>query len=330
MRKFLIAVVFLLGVIFVITRLAEVKEIVDTLKRGDIRYILLALAVQAIWLLNIAASYQAIYRTLCIEEKLSSLFFMAAGANFANVVAPTAGMSGVAVFATEAKRRGYSPALATLTGVLFVLFDYAGFLCILAVGLIILLRRNNITSTEIIASGIFVILASAITALLFLGLRSAEALGNVLTWLANHINRGLHPFIHHPYLSEVRAMEFAHDAAQGLTEIRRNPRNLVLPLILALSSKTLLIIVLYLVFLAFKVPASVGTLIAGFSISYLFLIISPTPSGLGIVEGVLTLVLSSMYISLGAAAVITIAYRGITFWLPLLLGAIALRFLHSD
>jgi uncharacterized membrane protein YbhN (UPF0104 family) len=36
-----------------------------------------------------------------------------------------------------------------------------------------------------------------------------------------------------------------------------------------------------------------------------------------------------MYISLGDATLITLAYRGITFWLPLLAGMIALRSLEK-
>jgi hypothetical protein len=80
-------------------------------------------------------------------------------------------------------------------------------------------------------------------------------------------------------------------------------------------------------FLAFGTEISIGTLVAGFSIGYLFLIVSPTPAGVGFVEGGLTLALTSLSVPLGAAAVITLAYRGITFWLPLLLGMLAFRIL---
>jgi uncharacterized membrane protein YbhN (UPF0104 family) len=58
-------------------------------------------------------------------------------------------------------------------------------------------------------------------------------------------------------------------------------------------------------------------------------IISPTPAGIGVVEGALTLALTSMYISLEDAAVITLSYRGITFWIPMLVGMISLRALEK-
>jgi uncharacterized protein (TIRG00374 family) len=204
-----------------------------------------------------------------------------------------------------------------------------GLIGILLVGLIILIRRNDLTLVVIVASAALVGLAMLFAFLLNLGMQSAEALGNALAKIAHFINRILRPFIHREYLSEVRAHEFAHDAAEGLIKMRSKPQTMIMPLVLALTNKTFLIIILLLVFLAFKIPLSIGTIIACFSIGYLFVIISPTPAGIGVVEGALTLALTSMYISLEDAAVITLSYRGITFWIPLLFGMISLRVLEK-
>jgi glycosyltransferase 2 family protein len=51
-------------------------------------------------------------------------------------------------------------------------------------------------------------------------------------------------------------------------------------------------LVLVCAFLSFKVQFSTGTIVAGFSMAYLFLIVSPTPSGIGIVEGLMPLALA--------------------------------------
>jgi len=87
--------------------------------------------------------------------------------------------------------------------------------------------------------------------------------------------------------------------------------------------------ILLISFLSFKVPFTASTIIGGFSIAYLFLIVSPTPSGIGIVEGVMPLALSSLNVPWSQAVIITLAYRGITFWLPLGAGAIAFRMLNG-
>jgi glycosyltransferase 2 family protein len=327
MRKLLIAVALLLGVVFIITKLAEVQAIADTLRKGDWRFILMSLGVQAAWLVNVAAMWRAIYRELGMEEKIGQMVVLTAAANFLNVVAPSAGMGGIVVFISDARRRGFSPGKVTVSGVLFVLFDYAAFSVVLALGLFVLFRRNNLTAAELGASGILVLIAAGLATLIVLGMRSADSLGRVLRGLARMVNRLLRPIIKRDYLSEHRAQFFAIEAAEGLHELRKKPENLLTPLALALSSKALLISVLFLMFLSFQVPFTVGTLIAGWAIGYLFLIVSPTPAGLGFVEGALALALTSLRVPLGAAAVLTLAYRGITFWIPLLFGMFAFRWL---
>lgn len=330
MRKFIIALAILLGVIFIIGQLSEVQSIIETLQQGDWRFLIVAFLVQTVWLGNVALSYWAIYRLLNLNEKTFTLFNLAAAANFVNVVAPTAGMGGMAVFVSHARKESYSGGRAAIAGALYVLFDYIGFILVLAVAIIILIRRNNLTWVELSASLILVVLAITLSVLLFLGTRSANALGRVLAWLASLVNIGSRAFLKRDYLSEQRAFEFAADAAEGLSEIRTRPINLIFPAALALSNKFLLIAVFTLVFLSFNVPFTAGTIIAGFSISYLFMIVSPTPSGIGVVEGVLTLTLRSLNVPLGAAAVIALAYRGISFWFPLLVGMFSFRILGES
>jgi uncharacterized protein (TIRG00374 family) len=329
MRKFIIAIALFLGFIFVVGKLAELQNIAETLQRGIWWFIGLALIVEFLWFINCGASFRAIYRAMGIEEQLGTLSLIVSAANFINIVAPSGGVSGLTIFISEARRRNYSPARAAIAGVLFLFFDYLGLIAILLVGLIILIRRNDLTLVVIIASAALLALAMLFAFLLNLGSQSAVALGNVLAKMAHFVNRIVHPFIHREYLSEARAHEFAHDAAEGLIKMRSEPKSMLLPLFLALTNKTALILILTLVFLAFKVPISIGTIIACFSIGYLFVIISPTPAGIGVVEGALTLALTSMYISLEDAAVITLSYRGLTFWIPLLFGMISLRVLEK-
>jgi hypothetical protein len=310
--------------------LAEVQVVVETLQRGDWRFILLAIGIEVVWMFNVAVSYQTIYRTMGLEEKLGRLVLMATAGYFVNIVAPSAGVGGVAVFISQARRRGYSPAKVTMAGVVFVLFEYLGFLVILALGLTVLFRRNHLTMVEISASAILVSIALVMAILIYLGMHSADALGRALAWMARLVNKLLRPFIHREYLSEQRAHVFARDGSEGLHDLRKKPTSLLLLAALGLSSKLLTLLVLLLMFLAFKVEFSPGTLIAGFSIGYLFWIVSPTPAGIGFVEGALTLTLRTLNVPLAAAAVLALSYRGVIFWLPLLFGLVAFRWLEKS
>jgi uncharacterized protein (TIRG00374 family) len=329
MRKFIIAVLLLLSFLFIFFRIAELQSIGTTLQKGNWLFLGLAFLVEALWALNLGASFRSIYRAIGIEEKIGRLSLIVGAANFINAVAPSAGVSGLAVFMSEARRRNYSPGKAAVGGVLFLLFDYLGLIAVLLVGITVLIRRDDLTLIEILASAALIGLAMLFAFLLQRGMKSAQSLGNALSWITRQINRILKPFIHREYIADTWAHEFAHEAADGLKKMRRDPKSILMPLVLALTNKVALIIILTLVFMAFKVPLSIGTIIASFSIGYLFVIISPTPAGLGFVEGALTLALTSMYISLEDAALITLSYRGITFWVPMLYGMVSLRVLEK-
>jgi hypothetical protein len=56
MRNFIIALVFFLAVIILITRITEVQAIGETLRKGDWRFIALALACRAAWIVTLASS----------------------------------------------------------------------------------------------------------------------------------------------------------------------------------------------------------------------------------------------------------------------------------
>lgn len=325
MRNFIIAVGLLLGVIFLASNFTEIEQITATLQRGDWRFILLSVLLVLLWLVNMAASYKTIFHVIGIEETLGQLLILTAAATFINVIAPSGGVGGVSVFIANARQKGKTGARALVAGALFVIFDYLGFFLLLSLGLIVLFRRNILGGTEIAASVILLLMFTGMSLLLYLGFKSEQALADALAWLARAGNRLLKPLRRRKEFSEEGARSIAHDAVGGLNELRNRPLELIYPFLLAISNKLLLLLIFFLTFKAFQVPASIGTLIAGTSLSYLFLIVSPTPYGLGVVEGVLTLALRSMYIPVSDALVITIAYRGVIFWIPFLLGAVSIR-----
>jgi uncharacterized protein (TIRG00374 family) len=234
----------------------------------------------------------------------------------------------VAVFVQAARRRGYASGKVTLAAALFLLFDQAAFLAVLALGMIVLIRRNDLDAGELVAALIFLVSSSLLATALYLGSRSVEAMGSFLAGLARLVNRLLKPFLRRDYLQEERAQEFAREMADGLAALPARPRGLLKPLFLAFLNKSLLICIFLADFLTFQTPYSVGTIIGGFAIGYLFTIVSPTPSGIGLMEGAMAIGLKSLHVAWNQAVIITLAYRAVTFWLPLGLGAFAFRYLH--
>ncbi|CAG1010833.1 hypothetical protein ANAEL_04031 [Anaerolineales bacterium] len=330
MKKLLVIFVVFLGIAVVALSFSELETIMSTLRKAHLTFFLLAILVQMVWFVTSGRMYQSIFHLLGVHESVLTLSKIATAANFINVVAPSGGMGGVALFTTEAHRRGHPTGKVTVAAALFLLLDQAGFLVILALGLIVLVRRNDLDASEITASLILLGIAISYAFVLYLGYRSEEKLGNLLAKAAHAINR-IAKFLgrKREFLSEVRAHEFAHEVTEGFAGLTEKPSSLLRPIFWGILDKVLMMLILIFSFLSFEVPFSAGTIIAGFSLAYLFLIVSPTPSGIGIVEGLMPIALTSLNVSWSHAILITLTYRTVTFWVPFGVGAWAFRSLHT-
>jgi uncharacterized protein (TIRG00374 family) len=330
MRKYFFLAILVLGIIIVIIGYSELESILQTLQRHELRYLWIAVLIQFVWMLNDAFEYRSLYRLMGVKDTLKQFFLLASAATFVNVVAPSGGWGGTAVFFDNARKREQPRGQAAAATALYLFLDYAAFLVLLGFGIIALFRRNRLNTGEITASVVMFISVIGLGVLIYIGSRSGEKLGNILVRLSQIINRILWPVIRREYFHEERARLFAMEVAEGLSIIHDRHERLLLPVAHAMIGKALMIVIMALTFIEFQVEWSVGSLIASYTLAYLFLVISPTPSGIGIVEGILPLAMVGLGIPLGDAIVVTLSYRAVTFWIPLLLGGISIRFLERE
>jgi uncharacterized protein (TIRG00374 family) len=330
MRKFIIALIFLCALLFIVSRLTEVEQVLATFQKANWIVLLVAFGIQLLWLVNLACSFKSIYRLLGVKESLLRMIRLVAAAAFVNIVTPSMGMGGMAFLIADGQKRNHPSSRVTTGAAMYILYEYWAVLVILAVGLSVLIRRNQLTTGEIITSCVLSIMAVGLAGILYLGMRSPSRLGTTLAWLAALVNKLAHLFTRRDWLQVERAYTFAEDIGNGLKQARRSRKGLLIPFGFALSSKILMIGILMLVFIAFGEPYSPEVLIAGYSIGYLFTIVAITPSGIGFAEGALMLTLNSLRIPLATATIIALAYRGVTYWLPLVYGMIAFRWVSRE
>jgi uncharacterized protein (TIRG00374 family) len=328
MRKWIVVIVLLLSLAFLVTSLGELERIAGTLDRANLWFLAIALFVELVWFFILGQTFRSIYALLDLKEDTLRLTLVAAAANFINVIAPTAGAGGIALFIADGKARGHPSGRVTAAGAISLFFDYLAFLCILVLGLVVLFRRNNLDTGEMLASALMLIITLILASILYLGSHSAEKLAGFLGMLGRAINRAVQLVYHRELFNIEQARAFAFELADGLSALPARPKRMLLPFLLALANKSALILVLFLTFLAFGVPFSEGTIIGGFAIGYLFTIISPTPAGVGVMEGMFILALSSLRVEWSAAVVIALSYRAVTFWVPLGVGGLAFQYLH--
>jgi uncharacterized membrane protein YbhN (UPF0104 family) len=116
----------------------------------------------------------------------------------------------------------------------------------------------------------------------------------------------------------------AAELADAAAAVARQPTRLGWLLAIAVAMHTLSAASLGALFVAFHQSASPGAVLAGYGFAIVAWVISPVPQGVGMVEGAIVLVYSSLGIAPGPAALIAVAFRVLTLWLPLLIGFILL------
>ncbi len=332
-RKVIFGLLLVICGYFLLTHFTEMQAVAGLLWRGDWRFLLLGVMIECLWLLNVNQSYKTLYHAVGIEESRKKLFLMATAAFFITTLAPAAGMTGLAVFIEQSGKVKGQPSQhgrVTVACILYLLADYFGLLAVIPLALLILWQRNQITSSAIIASVILLVLAAGLSTLLLMGAKSSRLLGRVLNFISRNVNRVSGLILRRQAIHPDWAEHFSIDVHEGVSSLRDQPQMLIQPLLLGLNNKALMMGVLLSVFLAFNIPFTIPLLVAAYALGYLFAVVSPTPSGIGIVEGVMTVALRSLGMPLENAATVTLAYRGFTFWLPLVLGGFTFRRLQKS
>ncbi|HET6456800.1 MAG TPA: flippase-like domain-containing protein [Armatimonadota bacterium] len=323
-RRWILWLLIIGFVWILVSRHTEIEKLADTLAQGQWQWVLLAILLQIVYYIVYAGLYQSAFYLVEVRRGLFSLLPVLFGSLFINVIAPTAGTAGTALFIDDAARHGQSPARTAAGALLVLITELTAFVLVLVVGMAYLFRQHDLQTYEIVGAVLLMLLIASLSAVLLLGLWWPDLLRRLLTWaesVTNRVKRLLRPRSEPTHLAAHSAAEFTEAAGA----IRQHPRRLIPVFGIALTLHVIDIACLYTLFLAFRQPVMLGPLVAGYSMAILFWVVSITPQGIGVVEGVMALVYTSLGIPSARATIIALAFRGLAFWLPLLIGFIVIR-----
>lgn len=310
---------------FISRNLSQIQHLVQTLASGKWQWLIVAALVQVAYYLYYTWLFQSAFDTVEVKSSVPRLLPVVLSGLFVNVVTPSGGASAVAVFVDDAVQHGQSGGRTAAGTVLALIVDYFTFTLVLIVGLIFFYFKHDLQAYEVIGSIILLLIFIALVAILFLGLWNPGLLSNLLkfvqTWVARIFSwiRRPSPLTDDWY--SVTTSEFASAGAA----IHTHPLRLARSIVIALAMQLIDIASLYFIFLAFDLKIGFGVLVAGFAMGILFWIVSITPQGIGVVEGVMALTYTSLGVPSATAAAVSLTFRGFTFWLPLLIGFFMLR-----
>ncbi len=308
----------------------QLVDILQVLHQGVWYLVLTAVVVLGVAVYNQGLLYASIYKTLNLsppkERYLSYLYLIT---RFVAIAAPSGGLSGVLPFIQEARRRNVSVGPVLIVNLLYLILWYSTMGVFLAIGLLHLFLIHDLQWFEL-SNAIILLLADLV---LIGGLATAwtspHRLEAILTWIGRMAGKVTGLWKRPSPLSPEQIKNFVGELDVAINDIQQvGYRSLAQPVLHAFLNEILNLGILYFVAWSFGVRLSFGVLVASYSIGMLFFVMTPTPGGLGFVEGILILVMSSLDVPRDSALVITLAYRGLTFWLPFILGFFAYRWFH--
>lgn len=308
-----------------VSRQTEIQSVTGPLIRGQLEWVLVAAILQVLYYTAFAAMFKSAFLTVDVNSKIRDLLPVTLSALFINMVAPTWGMAGAALYVDDAAHRGESPARAAAGTLLAQAADFGAFAIILAGGIVYLLMRHRLRGYEIAGTAVLLVITCSLTGALLLGLWRPDLLMKLLdhveiaaNWIAHKLHRS-------SLLQDGWAKRSASDLSRASKAIEDHPERLAFTVGFALVAHMINILSLYSLFLAFHQTIELGPLVAGYAMGILFWNVSPVPQGIGVVEGVMALVYSSLGIHRTMAVLVVLAFRGLNFWLPMLVGFFLLR-----
>lgn len=292
--------------IVAILHVANLQVFFATVRHAQPFWLAGALAMQASTYLAVATGWRLVLRKSGEPRSLRQLVPLSLAKLFADQVIPTGGMGGNLLFVEALKTRGVSRGAAMATLLVSIIGYYLAYALIAVLMLFSLWLHHHASP----------LLVGLVTSLLLV----AVAIPSLALWLRSRGSRPLPKRIE--AISAVRRL---------LISVGEAPRDLVTnkPLILAVAALQALVFLadaatLQFCLLSFGQPASYFTAFIAFVSASIVVTLGPIPFGLGSFEAVSISMLALLGVPVTMGLAGTLAFRGLTLWLPLIPGMVIL------
>jgi len=306
-----------------ILRIAELSSLLAAFEGATLIWLLVAGVLAAAFAVNQGAIYRGVFGLLGVSVRLAEAIRLSLVMAFASLALPAGTASGIAYFVTSARARGIGSSRALLAGLAYYLFDYGALIPVLLAGIAVLRAHHDLGAAPLVALGGFFLTALAVGVLVVSGLVYPEQVVRIVAGFAGRIGAVARTVRRRRPRDS--SSEFADELREILTMVRSRPEQSLRPLAHAVMLQAISVGMLGVVFAALGVRVSPAVLIAGYAVGAIFMIVSVTPAGVGVVEAAMTFTFVSLGISLEIAAAAAVLYRLYTFWLPMFAGFVALR-----
>jgi len=292
-------------------------------------WILPAALLQVAYYYLYGVLYWSAFRCVGVASRSRDLVPVVLSSLIVSVAAPGGAAVGAAIFVDDAVRRGQSGARAAVGTLLVVIAELLGVAGISIAGLNILLHSQAIARYALTGTVLLWTVVAILIGLIAVVLWAPESVKTILERVWTASTRVATAFRRNSPLSEAWVNKTSRDLISAASVMRQRPLQVIVTILIALAMFAIMLGSLAFLFPAFGHPLlerhDWSLLSAGFVVGMLFWIVSPTPQGIGFVEGAMVLTFSALGMSRPVALWIALSFRALSFWIPLLCGGLCIR-----
>jgi len=310
------------------SRWDEIVVIMQSWHQVGWKLMLVALVFEILVYFMQAKAYQYIYGLFGLRVRWGRIYWLLLKSFFMSVVAPTGGfVIGAGVMIDDGKKMGFAKTKLLLANIVYWMMFFTVFIFFLLISLFLLMIKNQMQDYILIPAIILLIAASAVLTVMVIMLKDYQRFKDYSLWFGeifNKVNRTLGRNV--TWLSEKKIRKYSFELYEGYFYVISNVfrlRRIVLMLILMIGCNVLLLATL--VASVGGDFGNIGVLMATYVIAALLMMVSVTPSGLGVVELAMTSLLSAFVLPASGAVLVVVMFRFFQFWLPLIGGFFVFR-----
>ncbi len=286
-----------------------ISDTVEILKNVDIRILIILPLLQFVSYIFIAGYYRSALRIFGHEISHLRAYGTVVSIYFVEQILPSGGLSGMSYIA-YALRTVASIGLTTIIQISKYLFNYAAYVLIIPVGLVLLIRDQEAEPAALwLGVALFVGLTLALTLAGYL-FSSQNHIDRFVKLVSKFVNNIARKFFKKKQLIKAGALsrdlkEF-HNGAKGLLNSRSQ---MIKPFLFMVAAATIQLTTVYLAYVAVGETLNPGIVIMAFTFANVVGALSVVPGDVGVHETAMILVLSAVGVDPAVAISGTLLYR---------------------
>lgn len=312
-------VIVLAFFIYLFYHQAEVSKIPKLLLNLRWYVLLFIILLELLFIINRGQTYQILYNRSGLKFSLQESTKLFTASYALNILTPSAGLSGIALYMSQAKNQKTNKTKILLLNILFYQIDYLVISLMLIVSFIYLAIIHELKIYYIIGFSFLILFLS-----IFIFLVSIEAkYPKIFLWITNKAILFANFFLRIFKIKEIekeKSVHFQDEFIKLKTIIIKDKTIFWYPFLLFILGNIYEIITIYLIFWTLGGAISIMNVVVGYSIGLLFMLVSITSSGIGFVEPIMALVFVSLGLPLEISVISVLIFRAVSFWLPIPFG----------